>query len=97
VDIEKNKMPPARRNLLTSTVNGKIYAIGGDRGGWLSTVEEYNPTIDVWTEKANMPTARMSLAIVAVNGRIYTIGCWRRKILPTIEEYQPDSQVQALK
>ncbi len=40
---KKADMPTARARLSTSAVNGKIYAIGGWKGGFaLSTVEEYD-------------------------------------------------------
>jgi len=58
-------------------VNGKIYAIGGGLGGpgpSVSTVEEYDPVTDTWTEKADMPTAREGVSTSVVNGIIYAIG-----------------------
>ena len=40
----KASMPTARHNLgVASASNGKIYAIGGYNGGYLSTNEEYTP------------------------------------------------------
>jgi len=44
---KKADMPTPRDDLSTSVVNGKIYAIGGDKiSVFFSTVEEYNPVAD---------------------------------------------------
>ena len=95
---KKADMPTAKHDLSTNVVNGKIYAIGG----WdvsvepyvaLSTVEEYDPTTDTWTEKADMPTARGTLSTSVVNGKIYAIGGWPLWPAPfslsIVEEYDP--------
>jgi len=99
----KADIPTTRSNLSTSAVDGKIYAIGGcvliDDNNVikaLSTVEEYDPATDTWTQKADMPTARHSLSTAVVNGKIYAIGGMsggpRLEILnslSTVEEYDP--------
>jgi hypothetical protein len=90
-------MPTARLNVASSTVNGKIYAIGGSRGGsqWylgLSTVEEYDPATDTWTRKADMRTGRTYFSTSAVNGKIYAIGgvtTGNNSQLASVEEYDP--------
>ena len=85
-------MPTARFGLSTSVVNGKIYAIGGERSAQpLSTVEEYDPATDTWTAKADMPTARYALSTSVVNGKIYAIGgaLNPNASFPTVEEYDP--------
>lgn len=58
-------------------------------GDIFSTVEEYDPVTDTWTEKVNMPTPRISLSTSVVNGKIYAIGGWNgdQFILSTVEEY----------
>jgi hypothetical protein len=75
-------------------VNGKIYAMGGSSPmpalAPLSTVQEYNPVTDTWTNKAAMPTARSGLSTSAVNGKIYAIGGLANPTamaLATVEEY----------
>ena len=89
----KADMPTARYGLTSSEVNGKIYAIGGRRGGqFFSTVEEYNPNSDTWVKKADMPTARVGLASSVVHWRIYVLGgSVGAGIGPvaTVEEYDP--------
>ncbi|MCZ6679521.1 MAG: hypothetical protein O7E52_20005 [Candidatus Poribacteria bacterium] len=73
----KKNMPKPRGYLSSIEVDGKIYAIGGAPSGdpvLLSTVEEYDPASDTWTEGATIPTPRILLATSAVQGKIYAIG-----------------------
>jgi len=89
---KKADMPTARDVLSTSVVNDKIYAIGGENGPDLSTVEEYDPVKDTWTKKADMPTARQALNTSTVNGKIYAVGGITQNpwvTLSTVEEYDP--------
>ncbi|MHC4595708.1 MAG: Kelch repeat-containing protein [Planctomycetota bacterium] len=88
---------PTARSCSTTAVNGKIYAIGGNRNAYsaaLSTVEEYDPETNEWTTKSNMPTARMAHGACVVEGKIYVIGGGRSASgsgLSTVEEYDPVS------
>ena len=90
---EKADMPTPGYLLSASSVNGKIYVIGGWAGrakGPRSTVEEYDPVTDTWTQKADMPTRRSSLSTSVVNGKIYAIGGGQwRKVFSTVEMYDP--------
>jgi RNA polymerase sigma factor (sigma-70 family) len=94
---KKADMPTPRDLFGFSVVNGKIYAIGGEKMvgqnlDWLqSAVEEYDPRIDKWTKKANMLTARFGASAVAVNGKIYVIGGGNSaaQAVPNVEEYDP--------
>ena len=89
----KSDMPTARSGLSLSTVDGKIYAIGGGTYGQkaFSTVEEYDPATDSWTTKPDMPTARLGFSTAIVNDRIYAIGGakdWYPSTgISTVEEY----------
>ncbi len=87
----KTDMPTTRTGLSASTVNGKIYVIGGAKDEALSIVEEYNPATDTWTKKADMPTARGWPSTSVVNGKIYAIGGGPDTFvtLSTVEEYDP--------
>jgi N-acetylneuraminic acid mutarotase len=77
----KSDMPTARRGLVTATVNGIIYAIGG-RGGSetnLRTVEAFNPGGTIltpkWTTKAPLPAPRAwASGAQTINGKIYVAG-----------------------
>ena len=91
----KPKAPLLRKRwgLGTETVNGKIYAIGGqddlpDAG---KKVAEYDPAKDQWTEKKGLPTGRFRLATGIVRGKIYVFGGTPNNFeaVPTVEEYDP--------
>ncbi len=92
-------IPTKRQYYAASSVDGKIYAIGGDLwqgddrkfGRVLRTVEEYNPATNQWTPKTGMRIARGGLSSSAVDGIIYAIGgevqrWWSRK---HVEAYDP--------
>ena len=97
----KTPMPTARSRVASSTVNGKIYVIGGEdgSGSFLSTVEEYDPATDSWTTKTPMPTARSRVASSTVNGKIYVIGGedGSGSFLSTVEEYDPTTNIWSTK
>jgi N-acetylneuraminic acid mutarotase len=74
-------MPTGRLGLVTATVNGTVYAIGGyssEVGGPIRTVEAFNPAGNVnvsWKTKQKLPGARVSPSGAAViNGKIYVPG-----------------------
>jgi N-acetylneuraminic acid mutarotase len=65
----------ARRELMVTGVNGKIYAIGGmDTASCLSYNQEYDPASDIWAIKTQMPTARADAAITIYQNRVFVIG-----------------------
>jgi hypothetical protein len=67
------EMPTARKGLVASAVNGRVYAIGGEGG--LSKVEAYDPATNSWTIKAGLLDARRYASGAAViNGKIYVPG-----------------------
>jgi N-acetylneuraminic acid mutarotase len=86
----KAPMHEARAFLGVAVVNGKIYAIGGDNGGYMGNVmtpwlhtnevvsinEEYDPANDTWVFKKPMPTARAGFATAVWENKIYCIGGW---------------------
>ncbi len=78
--ISQIQMPTARAGLVTASVNGVIYAIGGNDADLnpLSTVEAYRPgtnTLVPWVTKAPMPAARRSShGATVINGKIYVVG-----------------------
>ena len=88
--VSEAPMHEARENLGVASVNGKIYAIGGDTlsgfwtysmgfsgtptGGVVGTNEEYDPTTNTWTFKTLMPTPRTGFAIASYENKIYCIG-----------------------
>jgi N-acetylneuraminic acid mutarotase len=59
--------------------NGKIYAVGGNNGGFLGRLEEYTPDTDTWRsgtpDLPTMPVPRQGLgAAVGSDGRLYAAG-----------------------
>lgn len=79
--VTKMPMPTTRDNLGVAAVNGKIYAIGGERHPYnpgdityFNHTEEYDPSTDNWTKKQVMPTPRSSFAIAVYGGKIYLFG-----------------------
>ena len=98
----KADMPTARLGLTTSTVNGKIYAIGGGNsidGTAFRTVAEYDPATDTWTRKTDMPTRRYFHSASVVNGKVYIIGgaVAEKVTTPTVEEYDPATDTWTMK
>jgi N-acetylneuraminic acid mutarotase len=68
-------MPTARSGLGVAVVDGKIYAIGGQKGDEvLNVTEEYDPVTNQWTSKTSMPTARSDFGIAVYQNKIYVIG-----------------------
>jgi N-acetylneuraminic acid mutarotase len=97
---QKADMPTARGSVSASVVNGKIYAIGGNRGAVeLMTVEEYDPATNTWAKKDDMSVPRENYSTSALNGKIYTIGGWNDadKTLALVEEYDPVTDTWAKK
>jgi N-acetylneuraminic acid mutarotase len=85
--VSKASMHEARAYLGVAVANGKIYAIGGDKGvmvellpatdlsfGFVSTTEEYDPEADNWTVKTPMPTARVLFGTAVYQNKIYCVG-----------------------
>ena len=69
-------MPTARFNLVAATApGGTIYAIGGDAGGYVATVEAYAPATNTWTTRAPLPSpVSAAAAATGADGLIYVMG-----------------------
>jgi YD repeat-containing protein len=93
----KTPMAYNRWNLALETVNGKLYAIGGqsDPSGYINYVEEYNPATNSWTNKTPStssfgPTARMASAVY--NDEIYLFGGENPSSgISTVKAYKPST------
>ncbi len=87
--IKKSDIITGRWNLACASVDGKIYAIGGD--SFLDKNEMYDPATDTWQTCAPMPTGRQHVKAVVVNNKIYIIGgleSWT-KVSTKNEAYDP--------
>ena len=91
---KKSDMANPRWYFAIGMVNNKIYAIGG----WnslnvnipaLSSVEEYDPATDTWTEKKDMLKPIGTFSAGVVNDKIYITGGYDSKVLATVAEYDP--------
>ncbi len=90
--VQLSSMPTERTGHTVATVNGKIYAVGGEQGK-STTLEEYDPATDSWTTKTDMPTRRGWLSASVMNGKIYVMGGYNPAFpdwtAPTVEVYDP--------
>jgi len=86
-------LPTPRTNLATASVDGLLFAVGGNNGDgpWLSVVESYDPASNLWSAKAPMPTPRTMLGVAATSIYIYAVGGGNSTDarLPTVEKYRP--------
>lgn len=81
---------PVACGMLAATVaDGKIFAMGGYNGAWLSQVHSFDPAKPEqgWRSEKDMPVVRACLAAVTANGKIYSIGGFQDNVSP------PQSQV----
>src|SRR6185436_14576565 len=51
----KASMSTARYALAAAALNGKVYAFGGNNGGYLTTAEVFDPVVNGWTSTGSMP------------------------------------------
>ncbi len=73
----KSSMTTARHGLQAVTLNGKIYAIGGQTSaisGFTNVMEVYDPNTDTWSTAASMNFARSYFGAVVYDGKIYVMG-----------------------
>lgn len=54
--------------------HGFIYAIGGNNGKSLSTVERYDASANLWIAVESMIKPRVAAAAAALNGNIFVMG-----------------------
>ena len=74
-------IPFPRLNSTSAVIDDKVYVVGGEAGGLLSSLQIYDPTRDcdlcgkeAWTTGVSMPTARTFLGAAEVNGVLYALG-----------------------
>ena len=66
----------ARIRHAAAVLDGKLYAVGGFNDGDddLSSVERYDPALDVWEAVASMAAARSRHAVAVLDGKLYAVG-----------------------
>lgn len=67
----KAPMPTERHYLSAVTLNGKIYAIGGDG---LNQIEEYDPEANAWSIKTPSTYTHTYPGVAVIDNKIYVIG-----------------------
>jgi hypothetical protein len=70
--VSRNSMPTARYQLAVATTGNLIYTLGGLP--YLTTLEVYTPTTDLWSTKTPMPNGRSLMSAAAITGRLYVAG-----------------------
>ncbi|XP_070574625.1 kelch-like protein diablo isoform X2 [Ptychodera flava] len=81
----------------TAVVGGMLYAVGGTGGNkgnkddFLTSIERYDPSQQIWTSVAPMHIRRAYVSVAVVNNCIYAIGGFNREWLNSVERYDPDS------
>ncbi len=80
-----------------AALDGKLYAIGGNRGSVstsLSDVESYDPVANEWKGVGAMSAARSGFASVVVDGSVYAIGGeGKAGVLGLVEAFDPKKGV----
>lgn len=72
-------LPNPRNHLAGATVDGKIYAIGGQHNenentGLQADVHRFDPATNSWTKVASLPKARSHIVSVVRDGQLYVLG-----------------------
>ena len=83
----------AKTGAAIATYGGKIYVFGGyNENGYLSTIEEYDPTTNKWTKLATtLKTARKDLGALTMSGKIYVFGGSNGGALSIVEEFNNET------
>ena len=71
-------MPTARWLLAVASFDGRVFAVGGQTGGYQSggtceAVESYCPRTDTWVREAPLQQARSGLGMVVINGGLLLV------------------------
>ncbi len=91
-DFLATTAPTRREYAGVSTLDGKVYVVGGwFESSFYSTAEEYDPATDSWTQLPDMPTPRRSPFVFVIDGLLYAIGGTDfTGDLDVIEVYDPE-------
>ncbi|MCP4723652.1 MAG: hypothetical protein GY863_01375, partial [bacterium] len=72
--ISKASHPLNLKYHTISSVNNKLYSIGGFTNTWIRYTYEYDPALNSWTPKTQVPSGYYFLKSAVVNDKIYVIG-----------------------
>ncbi|MCC6190405.1 MAG: hypothetical protein IT318_15350 [Anaerolineales bacterium] len=78
-------MPTARAFLEAVTVDGLIFAVGGNAGG--GVVQVYDATADSWSTRARMPLPAADFGLAAANGQLVAAGGQAGGFVTTVQAY----------
>ena len=102
-DVRRNRwsrrssLPTPRYFLCGATLEGRLYAIGGEDDNRetppRAVVERYDPATDRWERVADLPQPRTHAVAVACDRKLYVIGGYRRGHgnLSDVDVYDPAS------
>jgi hypothetical protein len=85
----REDLPTPRGAMGVATLDGKIYAAGGQGPGSVREFAVYDPALDHWTSLPPLPSRRNHLTAVALGGFFYTIGGRSSGLLGAVERYEP--------
>ncbi|GFV20449.1 kelch-like protein 10 [Trichonephila clavipes] len=82
-----------RSDASATTLNGRIYIVGGFNGSeCLASAEFYNPHTDQWTVTPSMKQRRSGVSVISHHGRIYALGGFNGiSRLVNGEKYDPET------
>lgn len=101
--VTRAPLPTARGNLSGATLNGIVYAVGGEVSSHqpVATVEAYDPATNTWSTKQPMLTARYYHGTAALNGILYAVSGTDspggQSQLASVEAYDPTSDTWTTK
>ncbi|MFH2203946.1 MAG: right-handed parallel beta-helix repeat-containing protein [Elusimicrobiota bacterium] len=72
-------------------IDGTVYAVGGDNGGYLDRTEAYDPGGDSWGSTNVLNTSRRAAGLAVADGKLYAIGGFNGAFLNSAEVYDPDT------
>lgn len=68
-------LPEPRARLAVAVLDGKIYAVGGERDGVpVATASVYDPATNTWDALPPLPEPRAGLAAAGMGGKLYVLG-----------------------
>ena len=80
-----------------AVLDGKLYAVGGygAGGGRLSSVERFDPALNVWEAVAPMAIQRARLVLAVLEGKLYAVGGCAGQLAAcsSVERYNPATNV----